>query len=278
MHATPSSPIISSTTHPSGLQYVDSRGLAEEILRGLRFGFVLTPFRRGELVISHHDLSSTLRQIFDRYCAEIERTERQDTPFPQWTHGSLCRKGHSMVLKEIEFLVKQLVSIRQGDANQSTVQPPDESRARAGNKEEETVPVLAVRDFLMGGKAFGRLKLRIRRLVKEDIMEIISNEVLLNLPSTAPARTTATFHVCWEIFDHILNEQDGSTDISQILTVTGEDRNAYASKCADYLKWLWQDSKYDICSHIQQYIEQKSYGKSLLFRDFPILTIGTRTS
>ncbi|CAG7566014.1 unnamed protein product [Fusarium equiseti] len=241
------------------LEYMDSRDLARRILRGLRFGFGLTPIRRGELAIDDHDLSSNLRRILEHYCAEVQSIDQQDAPFPQSTQSSLCLKGRSMVLKEIEFLVEQLVSIYQGDANQSTIQPSDGTSARAEHQEEETVPFFAIRDFLMGGKAFGRLKRRIRRLVKQDIMEIISGEVLLDLPPTSPTLITATFHVCWEIFDHILNEQDGSTDISQILTVTGQGRDAYASRCADYLKWLWEDSKYDICSHFQQYLQEKSY-------------------
>ncbi|KAH7174217.1 uncharacterized protein B0J16DRAFT_348299 [Fusarium flagelliforme] len=243
----------------SQFQYVDSKGLAREILRDLCFGLSPMPIRRGGLAINDHDLSSKLRQIFESYCAEIQSTDQQDVPFPQSSQNPLYRRVHSMVLKETPFLVEQLVSISQGDANLFSVEPPHGSRVWPGDTEVETVLLFAFRDFLLCRKAFRRLKFRIRRVLKQSIMETISDEVLLNLPPIAPALTTATFHVCWEAFDHILNELDGSTDISQILTVTGEGRNAYAARCADYIKWLWENSKYDICSHIQEYLEHKSY-------------------
>lgn len=257
----------------SDVEYVDSRGLAMEIIRGLQFGFGTWPIPCSGLAITDDNLSSKLREILESYCAEILSTDQPDAPMSQLTQNPLHLKGHSMVLKEIQFLVKELVSIFEGGIRILIVKSPRGNRARARDAGEDTLPISVARDFLMIGKAFGRLKLRIRRLVKQDIMRIISDEVLLDLPPTATGLTTATFHVRWELFDHILNEQDGSTDISQTLTVTGEARDAYASRCVDYLKWLWKDSKYDICSHIQQYLEKKSYSKSLFFRGHRILSI-----
>lgn len=285
IHVSPNSPTMSSTTSASGgdsifdgdsftlssqssfvgrdeidLQYVNSRGLASEILRALGVEFDLTPSSRGEVAADDEDLSSKLRQILESYCAEIQGTDQEDPPLPQSSQNPWYQKACSMAMKETDFLVGQLVSICQGHTDAFTIQPP-ESIQRAHDTDEEMIPAFAVMDFLVDGKAFGRLRLRIRRLVKQDIMEIISDEVLRNLPLTVPGLYNALFHVRWDLFDHIANELDGSTDIRQALTVTGEGWNAYASRCADYLKWRWADSKYDICSHIQQYLEHKTYGK-----------------
>ncbi|RBR26374.1 uncharacterized protein FIESC28_00779 [Fusarium coffeatum] len=239
--------------------YLDSRGLATEIIRHLRFELISMPIRRNGLTINDDDLSSNLRQILERFCAEIQGTDQQDTRPPRSIQNHLHQKVHSMILEEIPFLIESLVSILHGKFDSFTVETLHVSRASAGDKGKTKVSLFAAWDFLSGGKAFGRLKFRTRRVLKRDIMEIISHEVLLSLSSRLSRRETATFHVRWELFDHISYEQDGSTDISQILTVTGDGRNAYASRCADYLKWLWGDSKYDICSHIQQFLEEKSY-------------------
>ena len=242
--------------------YVDSRGLATEIIRRLRSELGSMPVRRNGLAINGDDLSANLRQILECFCAEIQGTDQQDTQSPRSIQNPLHQKVHSMILKEIPFLIESLVYILQKNLDLLIVEILDVGRASAGNKGKETVSFVAVLDFLIGGKAFGRLRFRTRRVFQRDIMETISREALLSLSSRFGRRETATFHVRWELFDHILCEQDGSTDISQVLTITGEGRNAFASRCADYLKWLWKDSKYDICSHIQQYLEHKSYSKS----------------
>lgn len=272
---------LSSRTSISGindidLQYMDSRGLACEILRSLRVVLDPQPVPRGglnRLMVNDTDLSSELRQILGSYCAEIQGTHQEDASFPQPYQSPFYQKAHSMVLKEVEFLLAQLVSICRGDPDVGVIQHPPESIARAQDAEVEVVPAFVVMDFLVGGKAFGRLRLRIRRLVQQDTMQIISDEVLRNLPLTTPGLYSARFHVRWHLSDYIMNEHDGSTDISQVLTLTGGSSHAYASRCVDYLKWLWEDSKYDICSHLQDYLEQKSYGKSLLVNDCPLLTI-----
>lgn len=255
------------------LQYVNSRGLASEILRAFGVWFDLTPFRQGGLEADDQELSSKLRQILESYCAEIQGTGQEDASRPESYQNPWYHKACSMVLKETEFLVAQLVSICQGHPGALTIQSPEEIPRTQDSEEEEMIPAFAVMDFLVDGKAFGRLRLHTRRLVKEDIMETISDEVLRNLPLTVPGLYNALFHVRWDLFDYITNELDGSTDISQVLTVTGKGGNAYAARCADYLKWRWADSKYDIYSHIQQYLEHKTYGKWILFRNYLILTI-----
>ncbi|KAJ4111444.1 hypothetical protein NW768_011797 [Fusarium equiseti] len=282
----PNSPTMSSTTSASGadtifdgdsftlssrssfvgrdeidLQYVNSRGLASEILHGLCVGFDLTPFRHGGLAVDSRELSSKLRQIIESYCVEVQGTDQEDALLPQPSQHPWYQKACSMVMKEIEFLVEKLASVCQGHTDAFTIHAP-KSILKAPDTEEEMIPAFAVMDFLVDGKAFGRLRLRMRRLVKQDIMETISDEVLRNLPLTVPGLYNALFHVRWDVFDYITNELDGATDISQVLTVTGEGSNAYASRCADYLQWRWPDSKYDICSHIQQYLKHKTYEHS----------------
>ncbi|KAF4996557.1 hypothetical protein FGRMN_4441 [Fusarium graminum] len=132
-------------------------------------------------------------------------------------------------------------------------------KATEPDKEIEIVPAFVVTDFLMGGKAFGRLRLRLRRLLQQDMMHIISDEVLGNLPLTTLGLYSAIFHVRWDISDYMKDELDGSTEIGPVLVLTGGSSNAYAARCAEYLKWLWGDSKYDICSHLQQFLEQQAY-------------------
>ena len=255
------------------VEYVDSSGLARVLIHSLNFGLGIRRIDWDRLAIDDDDFSSKLRQNLERYCAEVQSTDQPDTLLPQSDQNPLYQKGHSMVLKEIQNIVKESVSIFSKGHYLFTLKLPHEGRKRSGDIGEDAIPMSIVRGFLMGGKAFGRLEMRIRRLVKQDIMRIISDEVSLNRPPTAPRLTSATFHVRWELFDHILNEQDGSTDIGQTLVVTGEGRKTYASRCADYLKWLWKDSKYDICSHNQQYVEGKSYSKPTFFRDYLMLTI-----
>ncbi|KAF5660670.1 serine threonine kinase [Fusarium heterosporum] len=164
-----------------------------------------------------------------------------------------------MLLREIDFLLDELMSIFQGDTNLAPAQLPLESKATTQDEEVEMVPAFVVMDFLMGGKAFGRLRLRLRRLLKQDMTHIVSDEILGNLPLTTLGLYSAIFHVRWDAFDYIKDELDGSKDISPVLVLTGGSSNAYASRCADYLKWLWGDSKYKICSHLQQYLEQETY-------------------
>ncbi|KAG8356629.1 hypothetical protein FVEN_g5670 [Fusarium venenatum] len=257
---------LSSRTSVSGgndldLQYVDSTGLAKEIIRNLSSILRPKPLAVSRLVVSDEELSSNLHQILEDYCAEIQSTHRLDAPFPQPSQSPFYLKAHSMVLKEMGFIIQQLILISQGETDPAITSLPFDSMARAEDTEVEVVPAFVVLDFLVGGMAFGRLRLRMRRLVEQDTMQIISDEVLRSLPLATPGLYCAIFHIRWDLYDFLENELDGLVDISQVLLLTGGGLNAYASRCADYLKWLWEDSKYDICSHIQDYLEENTYGK-----------------
>ena len=99
---------------------------------------------------------------------------------------------------------------------------------------------------------------------EQDVMQAIHDEVLQNLPPGAGEGSfKAHFYVRWDLRDHVRNELDGSTDIGQVLTLTGGGVHAYASRCTDYLKWLWKGFQYDMCKHVQQYLDQKAYSQSL---------------
>ncbi|KAM0415450.1 hypothetical protein ACHAPD_006650 [Fusarium lateritium] len=262
---------LSSRTSVSGgndldLQYVDSTGLAKEIIRNLSSILRPKPLAVSRLVVSDEELSSNLHQILEDYCAEIQSTHRLDAPFPQPSQSPFYLKAHSMVLKEMGFIIQQLILISQGETDPAITSLPFDSMARAEDTEVEVVPAFVVLDFLVGGMAFGRLRLRMRRLVEQDTMQIISDEVLRSLPLATPGLYCAIFHIRWDLYDFLENELDGLVDISQVLLLTGGGLNAYASRCADYLKWLWEDSKYDICSHIQDYLEENTYAAFMAYR------------
>ena len=170
-----------------------------------------------------------------------------------------------MILEGIEFLREQFISVCRGERVINNFRFFPQDTVEHQGTAENTVPSIVVEDFLMGGKAFGRLKLRLRRLAQQDNMQIIHDEVLRNLPLEPSRLCSALFHVHWEIFDRLINKVDGSTDMSQVLALTGGTSQAYGSGCTDYLNQVWSDSKYDICSHIHDYLKQspQTYGKSL---------------
>ncbi|KAL2845069.1 hypothetical protein BJY01DRAFT_247886 [Aspergillus pseudoustus] len=237
------------------IQYLDSRGLAREILVGLQD--VLDPryLMRRSQPVNEQDFSSSLRQILVSYFESLQKTDRDDTFSAESSPNPIYQKAHAMAYREIEFLLSQLASMCRA---QSDI-PHSETLTKANNEEMEIVPALLATDFLVGGKAFGRLRFRLRRAVQQDTMDIIQEEVLQCLPLATLGLYSAVLNVRWDVSGFIMSESDDSTDIGKFLTLTGGSSQAYARRCADYLQWLWQDSKYEICDHIQEYLKHNIY-------------------
>jgi len=90
-------------------------------------------------------------------------------------------------------------------------------------------------------------------------MDIIRDTVLRTLPLPSP-EFDAKFHVKWDVDQYVAKELNGLTDIGRVFTITGGSTDAFASSCKDYLGRIWKDLRYDLCSHIQHYLEQGEYG------------------
>ncbi len=254
----------SSRTSMSGndgtiIQKINSRGLAINILLKLHSHDVL---RTGDIADGRSsndwELSSQLRDIIRSFCTEIQMpTSALSTLF----YSTLYDKAHSMIRMEISFLSSQLLPIFHGSADLDAVKLSNDITFSPSD-EYDVIPTFLVEDVLLSGRPFGRLKLRLRRLLGQEIPQIIRDEVLRSLPLSISGLQSAVFHVIWDLPGHLQNEFGERTDISQVLAITGGSSHAYAARCIDYLRW-WGDWKYDICTPLQHFLENGAYGKPL---------------
>jgi hypothetical protein len=242
-------------------RFLDSRALAQEILEALRDVIQTGNSTAGGQPVNEAGLASELREILGKYLASLRNINQKEQASADTILNPIYQKAHALACRETEFLLEQLISMCRDQSYSDMSRPDSESTTIPDILAVETVPEALALDFLLGGKAFGRLRLHLRRLVQQDMVVIIREEVLRNLPLTSVGLYTSAFNVCWDVAEFLMNEFEERTEIGQILTLTGGSSYAYAARCADYLNWLWKDSKYDIHTLVQHYLEQHIYGK-----------------
>jgi hypothetical protein len=242
-------------------RFLDSRALAQEILVALSDVIHTGNSTAGEQPVNEAGLASKLREILGKYLASLQHIDQEEQASADTILNPIYQKVHTLVCRETEFLLQQLISMCRDQSYSGMIRPHSESTTIPDIPAVETVPEPLALNFLLGGKAFGRMRLQLHRLVQKDMMDIIREEVLRNLPLTSQGLYTTAFNVRWDVAEFIMNEFDGRTEIGQILTITGGSSYAYAACSADYLNWLWKHSKYDIHRLVQFYLEQHIYGK-----------------
>ncbi|KAL3442479.1 hypothetical protein BJX65DRAFT_225210 [Aspergillus insuetus] len=244
---------------PEDIRYLDSRGLAREILGGLQD--VLRPgySTAGGPAVNESDLPSKLRQIIDTYFKTLQKAGEEETHSSKSPQNPIYRKVHGMACSELEFLVEQVTFLCRDGSSNAMGLPSVEDVTIPDIDPVETVPAVLAIDFLIGVKAFGLLRLRLRRLMEEETMDIIRTEVMLNLPLTSLGLYTGVFNAHWELPTFAANKLDEQSDIGHVLTLTGGISHAYAARCADYLKWLWKDSGFELYNHVEEYLKDNIY-------------------
>ncbi|KAI9729246.1 MAG: hypothetical protein M1834_007038 [Cirrosporium novae-zelandiae] len=83
------------------------------------------------------------------------------------------------------------------------------------------------------------LRLGLRKLVAHKPMEAIKYEILCGYHKFSPRKYTAKFEIASEIGAYINKELDESQNLSSVLTISGNARNAYATTYAQYAAWQW---------------------------------------
>ncbi len=239
------------------IQKVDSRGLAINILLKLHSHDVLRTRDMADGRSSNFsELYSQLRRIFHAFGTEITTPT---SSFSTFFSSALYNKAHFMISRQIRFFLIQLLPVFYGNAALDAVKLSNDIAFSPIDK-YDMIPAFLVEDVLLSGRPFGRLKLRLRRLLGQEIPQIIRDEVLRSLPLSISGLQSAVFHVIWDLPGHFRNEFVERTDISQVLAITGGSSHAYAARCIDYLRW-WGDWKYDICTPLQHFLENGAYGK-----------------
>jgi hypothetical protein len=242
-------------------RFLDSKALAQEILGALSDVIHTGNSTAGRQPVNEAGLASELREILGKYLASLQHIDQKEQSSADTMLSPIYQKAHTLVCRETEFLLQQLISMCRDQSYSGMIRPHSESTTIPDIPAVETVPEPLALNFLLGGRAFGRMRLHLHRLVRKDMIDIIREEVLRNLPLTTLGLYTTAFNVRWDVAEFIMNEFDKTTEIGQILTITGGSSYAYAARCADYLNWLWKDSKYDIHTLVQHYLKQHIYGK-----------------
>ncbi|KAK2759985.1 hypothetical protein FQN54_002721 [Arachnomyces sp. PD_36] len=253
---------------------IDSQAMAHEIILSLQ-GLFQT---QAKSTPSGPDVSQGIHQALADYCEELRTLREDQLPFLPPPQASLYKTAVEMVSGQLHFIFGEIISILSParpiprESKSASLKESDRSTTLnletgddkssppvSQSQREHQIPTFVLDSFIIGGKAFGRLRFRLRRLLRQSLMHIIRDEVLLNLPITAQGFGSTRLHVQWDLARYVAQEFDGSPSIGQIFTITGGGTHAYASGCSDYLKHFWESSSYDICSHIQHYLEHKIY-------------------
>jgi hypothetical protein len=88
----------------------------------------------------------------------LKLDQEQESP-PQSALNPIYQKVHTMACRETEFALKELISMCLSQSHIGIVDHPPQSTIMAANAAVNTVPALLALDFLLGGKAFERLRL-----------------------------------------------------------------------------------------------------------------------
>ena len=123
----------------------------------------------------------------------------------------------------------------------------------------------SLRDLFFTGCAYAQLRLSIRRIAEQDQMTIVRQELLSGLPFHGEAFYSAEFHIDWDIKDYASRELsliDGDISLDSVLTITGGLSSAFASTCAEYMKWLWPDSELNLLQPLTNGLRYGSHRES----------------
>ena len=123
---------------------------------------------------------------------------------------------------------------------------------------------VVVKDFLVTGVAFAHLRLALRDTLQQKPMDIVRQEVFSGIPSSDENSYDVTFHVYWDIRQYIKNELTPRQTFASVLTVSGGSRDAFATPCGSYMKWLWSDASINLLDALDQTMKHGKYGQFLL--------------
>jgi hypothetical protein len=68
----------------------------------------------------------------------------------------------------------------------------------------------------------------------------------------------ATFRVFWQLQQCIRDELDGSLDLDEVLTISGNGKHSWAAKCEEYVRATWGDFGRQLLDDLQLYLRNSS--------------------
>jgi hypothetical protein len=117
-----------------------------------------------------------------------------------------------------------------------------------------------IKDFLITGRAFGRLRLAVRHIIQQNPMDAISEEVYYGMKSVKDDFVQARFHVYWEIRDYISRELNTIKGLGSIFTISGGPRSAFATAYNEHMRWLWPNTEFDLLEAMVLALTRGIYG------------------
>ena len=190
--------------------------------------------------------------------AEIKRTMNQNIvmdgiPSDDW-------RSHAMVNERRR-------SFNSVNRKPSDIKLADDAIIFGSVKPGETVVFAVVKDGLVCGRAFGKLRLALRNLIQQEPLDIVRQEVFSGFASSDETLVLATITAQWDIREYFKKELGTIQSLASVLTVTGGSRNAIAAACTNYLDWAWpkavhSNSEYNLVDGIMETIETGNYGNS----------------
>ncbi|KAM7194146.1 hypothetical protein V8F20_008066 [Naviculisporaceae sp. PSN 640] len=196
-------------------------------------------------------VAQSLESLLDDYLSDLDFDCTVESAFQD-----LNKKAERLMFRNRQVILEQMLhQVERKSTFQATT-----SAGKSTNDEVDLIPVFIIEDFILGGKAFGRLRCNLRKLAGQNIMDIIQSEVLLSFPFISSAGYEAWFDVEWELARYVKEElPTGPDKLGRVFTVTGQNVDAFATACEDYLSQFWNDLPYNMCSHIRDYLALHEY-------------------
>lgn len=134
------------------------------------------------------------------------------------------------------------------------------------DKENGIAAFVLVKNFLTSGEAYSRLRLTLRRLAGQDQMTIVRQEIYFGLGVEEEDYYHVSFNMDWNLYDYIRSEisKHGEFSVASIFTLTGDLKDTYGATCAQYLKWQWPESDYNLLEGLEEMHHHGEWRKSLL--------------
>ena len=175
-----------------------------------------------------------------------------------------------------------------GEERQSSVPEYEENEEGPEAEDDEELfdsPVEGgfgyLRDFLVSGEPFNNLRKDFWKFVVQKAEVSRSSFLASNLPSKVYVQNAlepwfpSNFHqqhklkisIYWNVLEYLQKELEDGQSLKSLLTLSGDEENAFAATCSDYLDWLYPKSSQVLLEALLDALEltrTKSTGKSRL--------------
>ncbi len=238
---------------------------------------------KAEALDASHEAAAELPKVRATYIAnEIKERYMSNKAIDETPDGERSARVATSLMKRLEFRQPYLDSAvtdqrdyesdseASNDIDGAIDEHPDyESDSEVSNDIDDAIderpthdqlPKVSldkVKEFMICSRAFANLQNALRRMVYPDPL-IAINDKISNAYELCPGKVYAVFNVHLDINNYLSSElsyqrslQERSDLLGSVLTISGTASKAFATTAANYMRWKWPQSNFELLETIE---------------------------